>query len=25
VPLAQAREAYIKVLEGAQDRPVLAP
>lgn len=25
VPLAQARDAYIKVLEGAQDRPVLAP
>lgn len=25
VPLAHAREAYIQVLEGAQDRPVLAP
>lgn len=25
VPLAQARAAYLKVLEGAQDRPVLAP
>lgn len=25
VPLTQARAAYIQVLEGAQDRPVLAP